>query len=56
MTSTQPTSVASTAEAGLVTRIRAADPAEQAFMILRAAFTVAPILFGLDKFFHLMVN
>ena len=25
-------------------------------MILRAAFTVAPILFGLDKFFHLMVN
>jgi uncharacterized membrane protein YphA (DoxX/SURF4 family) len=25
-------------------------------MILRAAFTLAPILFGLDKFFHLMVN
>jgi len=25
-------------------------------MILRTAFTVAPILFGLDKFFHLMVN
>ncbi len=24
--------------------------------ILRTAFTVAPILFGLDKFFHLMVN
>jgi hypothetical protein len=56
MTSTQSPSVASTAEKGLVARIRAADPGEQAFMILRTAFTVAPILFGLDKFFHLMVN
>ena len=26
------------------------DPATQAFMILRIAFTVAPILFGIDKF------
>ena len=26
------------------------DPATQAFMILRIGFTVAPILFGLDKF------
>ena len=26
------------------------DPAAQAFLILRLAFTVAPILFGLDKF------
>ena len=26
------------------------DPAAQAFLILRVAFTVAPILFGLDKF------
>ena len=57
MTSTQSTSAAATrAEEGLVARIRSADPAEQAFMVLRAAFTVAPILFGLDKFFHLMVN
>jgi hypothetical protein len=29
--------------------------AEQAFGILRLAFTVAPILFGLDKFFDVMV-
>ena len=57
MTSTQSTSAAATrAEEGLVAHIRSADPAEQAFMVLRAAFTVAPILFGLDKFFHLMVN
>jgi len=41
---------------GLVAHLRHADPAEQAFLILRTAFTVAPILFGLDKFFHLMVN
>jgi hypothetical protein len=26
------------------------DPAAQAYMLLRVAFTVAPILFGLDKF------
>jgi len=26
------------------------DPAAQAFMLLRVGFTVAPILFGLDKF------
>lgn len=57
MTTTQSTSSrATTAEGGLIARIRAADPAEQAFMILRAAFTIAPILFGADKFFHLMVN
>lgn len=57
MTTTQPSSSASTtAKGGLIPRIRAADPAEQAFMILRAAFTVAPILFGADKFLHLMVN
>ena len=57
MSSTQSTSAAATrAEEGLVARIRSADPAEQAFMVLRAAFTVAPILFGVDKFFHLMVN
>jgi len=27
-----------------------ADPAAQAFLLLRVVFTVAPILFGLDKF------
>jgi hypothetical protein len=33
-----------------------ADPAEQAFWILRAGFVLAPILFGLDKFFDLTVD
>ena len=27
-----------------------ADPARQAFLLLRTVFTVAPVLFGLDKF------
>jgi hypothetical protein len=31
-------------------------PGHQAYQILRLGFTVAPILFGLDKFFDLMVN
>jgi hypothetical protein len=37
-------------------RDRLNDPAFQAFWLLRVGFTVAPILFGLDKFFHVMVN
>src|SRR4051794_9646561 len=32
------------------------DSAYQAFMLLRIGFTVAPIAFGLDKFFNVMVN
>jgi len=34
----------------------AADPAYQAFLLLRIGFTVAPILFGLDKFFGVLVD
>jgi hypothetical protein len=37
-----------------VDRSQLADPAYQAFLLLRTAFTVAPILFGLDKFANLM--
>jgi uncharacterized membrane protein YphA (DoxX/SURF4 family) len=33
-----------------------ADPAWQAFALLRTVFTIAPIVFGLDKFFNLMTN
>ena len=32
------------------------DPAYQAFTLLRIGFTVAPILFGIDKFANVMVN
>jgi hypothetical protein len=32
------------------------DPAAQAFALLRIAFVVAPILFGLDKFAEVLTN
>src|SRR3954464_14044188 len=32
------------------------DPAAQAFLMLRIAFTVAPILFGLDKFANVLTD
>ena len=32
------------------------DPRYQAFALMRLAFTVAPIAFGLDKFFNVMVD
>lgn len=32
------------------------DPRYQSFLILRVGFTVAPILFGIDKFFNWMVD
>src|SRR3954463_15516378 len=32
------------------------DPSAQAFLLLRIAFTVAPILFGLDKFVGFMID
>ena len=32
------------------------DPAAQAFMLLRIGFTVAPILFGLDKFAKVLTD
>ena len=35
---------------------RLADPAFQAFALLRIGFTVAPILFGLDKFLDWLVD
>jgi len=42
---------------GTGTEALAGDVAgRQAFQILRVAFTVAPIAFGLDKFFNVMVD
>src|SRR5215207_5887820 len=34
----------------------AADPAQQAFLLLRTVFTVAPIAFGLDKFANVLTD
>jgi uncharacterized membrane protein YphA (DoxX/SURF4 family) len=32
------------------------DPSWQAFSLLRTVFTIAPIVFGLDKFFNLLTD
>jgi uncharacterized membrane protein YphA (DoxX/SURF4 family) len=46
------------APAGISSRATAdwSDPRYQAFSLLRLAFTVAPIAFGVDKFFNVMVD
>lgn len=46
----------STAVANLAAAREAASPSYQAFRILQFGFTVAPIVAGLDKFFHLLVD
>jgi uncharacterized membrane protein YphA (DoxX/SURF4 family) len=38
------------------TRARSRNPAYQGFLLLRTGFVVAPILFGVDKFFNFMVD
>jgi hypothetical protein len=53
------TTVQSTEESGARVKERRAnlqDPAYQAFWLLRIGFVVAPIAFGLDKFFHVLVD
>jgi hypothetical protein len=37
-------------------RAQASSPSYQAYQILYLAFIVAPVVAGLDKFFHLLVN
>jgi hypothetical protein len=37
-------------------QVRVSSPVRQAYQILRLGFIVAPIVAGLDKFFHLLVN
>ena len=41
---------------GTASRAALSDPSYQAFLLLRTAFTLAPILFGLDKFTNLLVD
>ncbi|MGW7361305.1 hypothetical protein ACWGI0_32975 [Streptomyces sp. NPDC054802] len=49
-------SSATTTTASAARRAMLTDPGYQAFVILRTGFTVAPILFGLDKFANLLVD
>jgi hypothetical protein len=51
MSSATPTTTSATPRPAVLT-----DPGYQAFVILRTGFTVAPILFGLDKFANLLVD
>lgn len=48
--------VESTRDSVSAVNVEATRPSYQAYQILRLGFTVAPILAGLDKFFHLLVN
>ena len=50
------TSVLSRSPARSDVRTQLRDPAYQAFALLRIGFTVAPILFGLDKFLDWLVD
>ncbi|MGH3979196.1 MAG: hypothetical protein ACRDRZ_09385 [Pseudonocardiaceae bacterium] len=50
------TAVSSTPGVSQAARTSLSDPAYQAFLVLRTMFTVAPILFGLDKFANLLVD
>jgi hypothetical protein len=47
---------ATTGTSSLNIEANVSNPAYQSYQILHLAFTVAPIVAGLDKFFHLLVN
>jgi uncharacterized membrane protein YphA (DoxX/SURF4 family) len=50
------TAIPTPARTGAVARAEWSDPRYQAFALMRLTFTVAPIAFGLDKFFNVMVD
>jgi hypothetical protein len=50
-----PAPAAATGSGFTVERLKV-DPTFQAFWLLRIGFTVAPILFGIDKFAHVLTN
>jgi hypothetical protein len=50
------TTIRSTTGSGVSVREDLADPRAQAFWLLRAGFALAPVLFGIDKFFNWMVD
>ena len=41
---------------GAAARWTSGSPGYQAYQILHVAFVIAPVIAGLDKFFHLLVN
>src|SRR3954468_12751802 len=55
-TAAPPISSTTTGTRSRVAAVAREDVGFQAFLMLRIAFTVAPILFGLDKFLNVMVD
>jgi len=51
----KPPALANGSAANVVADVRT-NPVAQAFWLLRLGFTLAPILFGLDKFAHVLVD
>lgn len=50
-------SLIATAPAGkYIDRARLSEPGYQAFLLLRTVFTIAPIVFGIDKFFNILAE
>ena len=47
--------MATTPRSDVPVRLLAGGPSRQAFVLLRTVFTVAPVLFGLDKFTNLLI-
>jgi hypothetical protein len=47
---------AGTTTTATTTHTKLRDPAYQAFLLLRTVFVIAPIAFGLDKYFHVLVD
>jgi len=56
MTTTLTRPPAAASRPATVPEARLDNPAFQAFWLLRVGFAVAPILFGADKFAHVLVN
>jgi uncharacterized membrane protein YphA (DoxX/SURF4 family) len=50
------TAITSEARVPFSTELVRRDPAAQAFLIMRIAFVVAPILFGIDKFANVLTD
>jgi hypothetical protein len=50
------TAITTTSPSTSRVRSRLREPAYQAYLLLRVGFTVAPVLFGLDKFFDVLVD
>ncbi len=49
-------SVRYSGDAARITVVETRSPAYQAYQILHVAFVVAPLIAGIDKFFHALVN